>query len=130
MSRRDKLIGLMCVEALVWLAASLMSIYPAGQMHVTVTVQAPQVGLIFGLAQIALRFAPAVWIGALSRQWQGAIGLNLIAIAPAFALANAWGGSSAFGAGGLSVFGIAAVLGLLGWLLRFVRAEFAGEGQA
>lgn len=125
MSRRDKLIGLMCVEALVWLAASLVSLEPAGQPDITVMVRTPLVGLIFALALIALRFAPAVWIGALSRQWQGAIALNLIAIAPAFALATAWGGAIAFGASGLAVFGVAAALGFLGWLLRFVRLEFA-----
>lgn len=130
MSRRDKLIGLMCVEALVWLATSLMSLGPAGQPHIRVMIQAPLLALLVTLVQAALLFAPAVWIGALSRQWQGAVALNLIAIAPAFALTSIVGVGGFGGYGSLSTFGIVAALGFAGWLLRFVRVEFAEEGQA
>ncbi|HZC05331.1 MAG TPA: hypothetical protein VE338_06795 [Ktedonobacterales bacterium] len=126
MSRRDKLIGLMCVEALVWLATSVMQMYPESQPRFAITYGgAAIIGMMFAVIQVALLFAPAVLIGTLSRQWQGSIALNMLAIAPAFALAVAGQPyAQRFGGLPLAAFAVVAALGFLGWLLRFVRLEF------
>ncbi len=113
----------MCVEALVWLAGGVSNIaHVAGFVHVTgVILTIPLV-----LVQVTLHCGLPIWIGALCRQWQAALALYAIALAPAFVLGLIAGPyASAFGASGFSVFGIVAALGLLGWLLRFVRFEFA-----
>jgi hypothetical protein len=70
--------------------------------------------------------ALALIVGMLSRGWQGAIALNLIASAPTVIV------MALFGRSGpnldtmlLSLVAPLAALGWFGWLLRFVRAEFA-----
>ena len=71
--------------------------------------------------------ALSIVIGAISRGWQGAITLNLIASLPAALLALVvFHASSNGGIGTLYLLAPLAALGWFGWLLRFVRAEFAG----
>jgi hypothetical protein len=121
-SRRTKLIALLCAEGVLWLAAMVMQTGNFGH----VGVSSPLLGPLLNLVTLALLFVPAVLVGALCRQWQGAVALNPLAIVPAFALSLVLPfGRFAYGLGGLTLFVVVAALGLLGWLLRYVRAEFA-----
>ena len=86
------------------------------------------VAAIFELVSLALLFLPAILIGLVSRQWQGAIALNVVAILPAIALAMvapSYQRYPAFGVQGFTLVVAIAALGFFGWLLRFVRAEFS-----
>ena len=66
MSRRNTVIALVCIEALVWLAASVIQVFPAGRVY----FQNGFVAAIFELVSLALLFLPAILIGLVSRQWR------------------------------------------------------------
>jgi hypothetical protein len=121
--RRAWLILLMSVEALFWLATVGT---PAGRFDprpYAVTPGAVQWMLV--VLQVALMVAPAIVIGALSRTWQGAVALNLIASLPAVLLVGLWRANPYnMEASMLGLMAPLAAFGLFGWLLRFVRAEF------
>ena len=122
MSRRTKLIALLCAEGVLWLAVMLLQTGEFGHVGASGPLLGPLLNLVF----LALLFIPAVAVGALCRQWQSAIALNPLAIIPAFAVSLVLPFSRfAYGLGGLTLFEVVAALGLLGWLLRYVRAEFA-----
>lgn len=124
MSRRDKVIALLCIEALVWLGVGAIQTFSGAH----IALENGVVVAIFGLVSLALLFLPAILIGMLSRQWQAAIALNVIAILPAVALAavaSPYQRFPAFGMQGFTFVGAIAALGFFGWLLRFVRAEFS-----
>lgn len=122
MSRRTKLIALLSIEGLLWLAVQVIPMNQFGN----VAFSGPVLGPLVNLVIVALLFAPAVLVGALCRQWQGAVALNPLAIIPAAAVSLLVPYTrTAYGLGGLTLFIVIAALGLLGWLLRFVRAEFA-----
>lgn len=122
MSHRTKLIALLCAEGLLWLAVMVLQEGLLGHAGVSGPLLAPLANLV----TLALLFIPAVLVGALCRQWQSAVALNPLVILPAFAVSLVLPfGRFAYGLGGLTLFVVVAGLGLLGWLLRYVRAEFA-----
>ena len=122
MSRRTTLIALLCAEGLLWLGVMLMQSGNFGHVYLSGPLLAP----LLNLVTLALLFIPAVLVGALCRQWQSAVALNPLVILPAFAVSLVLPfGRFAYGLGGLTLFVVVAGLGLLGWLLRYVRAEFA-----
>ena len=121
MSRRTKLIALLCAEGVLWLAVMLLQTGEFGHVGASGPLLGPLLNLVF----LALLFIPAVAVGALCRQWQSAIALNPLAIIPAFAVSLVLPFRPAYSLGGLTLFVVVAALGLLGWLLRYVRAEFA-----
>ncbi len=122
MSRRTTLIALLCAEGLLWLGVMVMQSGNFGHVYLSGPLLAP----LLHLVTLALLFIPAVLVGALCRQWQSAVALNRLVILPAFAVSLVLPfGRFAYGLGGLTLFVVVAGLGLLGWLLRYVRAEFA-----
>ncbi len=123
MSQRVKLIALICAEALVWLTSIALRTFPDGHIELGASALIP----IFNLVSLALLFLPAILIGMVSRQWQAAIALNVLAMLPAVALATVAPAYQRppFGLQGFTLFTAIAALGLFGWLLRFVRAEFS-----
>ncbi|HEY8323133.1 MAG TPA: hypothetical protein VIG77_01485 [Ktedonobacterales bacterium] len=125
MSHRAKLLWLLGLEAVMWLAERLLLDNPRGPGGPEFS--GPVLGPLVNLVILALLFLPAVLVGMLCRQWQAAIALNVLAVVPAFllSLAMPYVRPGPLGTGGLNFFVIIAGLGLLGWLLRFVRAEFA-----
>ena len=122
-SHRAKLLWLLGAEALLWLGTRLAQAIFVER----VGFSGPLIGPLVNLVILALLILPAVLVGMLCKQWQGAIALNVLAVVPAFllSLAMPYVRPGPLGTGGLNFFVIIAGLGLLGWLLRFVRAEFA-----
>ena len=122
MSHRDRLIALTVVVALLWLFATALqpTSGPAVMFWVGdgVILLTPLVGLI--------AYALAALIGALSRRWQSAVALNLLAGLPALALVALTTVRLSFGLPTLDIMAPLAALGWLGWLLRSLRVEFSG----
>ncbi|HEX5572119.1 MAG TPA: hypothetical protein VFX31_12060, partial [Ktedonobacterales bacterium] len=109
-------------EGLLWLAVWVI---PMSQFGIF-AFSGPILGQLANLVTLALLFVPALLVGMLCRQWQGAVALNPLAIIPAVAASLfAPYTRASYGLGGLTLFVVVAALGLLGWLLRYVRAEFA-----
>ena len=123
MSRRVKLIALICIEALAWFASIALRTFSGGHIELGTSPLIP----VFQLVSLALLFLPAILIGMASRQWQAAIALNVVAILPAVALDTVTPSylRPPFGLQGFTLFAVIAALGLFGWLLRFARAEFS-----
>lgn len=122
MARRGWLIMLMIVEALLWCAANGLSFVRITHIFDPLTERSTPVFMLSFIGTLAL----SIVIGAISRGWQGAIALNLIASLPAALLAVVvFHASSNGGIGTLYLLAPLAALGWFGWLLRFVRAEFA-----
>ena len=126
MQHRAWIVTLLVVEALLWVVVADFP-YSGNLTHISphllaLTLAGIQISLLFALNVAALVIAAL--IGALSRSWQSAIALNIIAsllafvyllmvahIEPLFLLIE----------GAIAPL---AALGWFGWLLRFVRAEF------
>lgn len=123
MGRRGWLIVCVIVEMLLllWDTSAPLHVLPYGFGVFVIG------GVTTSVASLltAVPYALAIVVGALSRRWQGAIALNLIALLPAFLVIMFV--SSATGSNlGSALFLFAeplAALGWTGWLLRFVRAE-------
>jgi hypothetical protein len=117
MSRRGWLIALAIIEAVFWLSIEVMPV----QRMFWITLG----GSAFPLPRLleALAFVGAVIIGALCRSWQGAIAVMWLASTPTLAFTILQEPTSPVNSFYLLAF--LAALGLFGWLLRFVRAEFA-----
>lgn len=128
MARRNMLIALVCLEAVLWLVVTGTHIVPflPDLSLFSATLASNSVSL-FQLVNVVV-LALAFIIGMLSQSWQGAIALNLLASAPTvivMSLAVRLGAnldSEVF-----SFMAPLAVLGWFGWLLRFARAEFAAR---
>lgn len=124
MGRRDRLIGLIVVEALLWMFMMSQSAASGPDSTISATLFGVRI-FPLGLALLIAVCALPIIIGALSRSWQGAIALNLIASLPALVFYVLGFSSQGFGAELLYILTPLAALGWFGWLLRFVRAEFS-----
>lgn len=126
MPRRDSLIALVFLEALLWF-------FVTGTLFVPGLRMLSPFGAVFGSVQVTLvqvvnigALALAFIVGMRSRTWQGAIALNLIASAPAVLLTTlTYHLESNVDMALLYLVAPLAALGWCGWLLRFVRAELA-----
>ena len=123
MSRRDQLIGLMALEALLWMFFIMQSA-PGPTSTIFVTLFGASIFPLGLLLLVAVCALPII-IGALSHRWQGAIALNLIASLPALVFSFPGFSPQMFGANSLYILAPLAALGFFGWLLRFVRVEFS-----
>jgi hypothetical protein len=123
-SRRDRLIGLLVLEALLLLFFMAQLAAPGSTATVFVTLSGARIFPLVLLLTIAVCALPII-IGALSHRWQGAIALNVIASLPALVLSIFGSGLQTPSVNVLILPATLAALGWFGWLLRFVRAEFS-----
>ncbi|MGH2505135.1 MAG: hypothetical protein ACRDID_21710, partial [Ktedonobacterales bacterium] len=75
----------------------MILIIPGGQPDFSAS--GPLLGTLVNLVILALLYLPAILIGMLCRQWQGAVALNVAAIIPGFLIYLIAFGGRGFGYG-------------------------------
>lgn len=124
MHRRAWLISLVVAEALLWAVASGFPFFRFTSLSLFyVAVAGTILPLVVVLNIVALSIP--VLIGALSRTWQSAVALNVIASLLTVILTLVVVHNNGIFSLIEGATAPLAALGWFGWLLRFVRAEFA-----